>query len=154
MSATDCVTTLDAGPQAENSTTFTLTPGVWTISVSVDDDPDCDDAAKDSSVEVEVTVGDCGVGPFKRGDANDSGEADLSDAQTILSWLFQGTAEPPCLAAANTNGEDQVSLTSAVYLLSFLFQGGPAPIPPFPDCGNSTLPNDVAIGCLEYTNCP
>lgn len=44
------------GPQAGNSANFTLGAGQWTVSVSVDDDPNCADVAADASRSVEVTV--------------------------------------------------------------------------------------------------
>ena len=109
-------------------------------------------------IELEVwRVGDVdapGLGPFVRGDANDSGAVDLSDAQTLFSWLFTGGPQPPCLAAANSNLEPALTVTSGVYLLNFLFLGGPMPPQPFPVCGSSDHPNDIGLGCESFDSCP
>jgi hypothetical protein len=40
---------LTAGPQPLNSVQFTLTQGTWTLTATVDDDPNCDDAAADAA---------------------------------------------------------------------------------------------------------
>ena len=38
---------------------------------------------------------------FRRGDCNDDGRVNISDAAWILNWLFRGGAEPGCAAAAS-----------------------------------------------------
>ena len=90
---------------------------------------------------------------FRRGDCNDDGEVDISDAVCTLEWLFLGREEPGCVAATNTNGDEAVDISDPVSLLGFLFLGGPAPVGPFPACGPSDLEADVALGC-EETSCP
>lgn len=82
---------------------------------------------------------------FVRGDANDDGIVDISDAVRILGWLFLGDAEPGCVAATNTNGDGAADLSDAVYVLTHLFLGGPEPDQPFPDCG--PMPDDEALTC-------
>jgi hypothetical protein len=91
--------------------------------------------------------------PFRRGDCNDDGTADLSDAICILNWLFAGGAAPGCTSATNTNGDGQSDITDAIYLLGFLFLGGPPPAAPFDACGPGTLPSDPAAGCATFASC-
>lgn len=92
---------------------------------------------------------------FRRGDCNDDGKADMSDASFLLNWLFLGGPAPGCIAAANTNGEAGTDLSDATYLLNHLFLGGPPPRAPFPDCGTSTLELDAMLGCDEGSgHCP
>ena len=79
---------------------------------------------------------------FRRGDCNDDGTVDVSDASCILNWLFLGGATPGCIAVTNTNGDASADISDAVYVLARLFLGGPAPFAPFPDCGAGTLPTD------------
>lgn len=79
---------------------------------------------------------------FQRGDCNDDGDTDLSDAVCILGWLFLGAEAPGCIAATNTNGDAKPDISDATYLLGHLFLGGPSPAPPFPGCGPGTLPPD------------
>ena len=90
---------------------------------------------------------------FLRGDCNDDGGVDISDAVCTLEWLFLGRAEPGCVAATNTNGDDAVDISDPVSLLGFLFLGGPPPVEPSPDCGTSDLEADAELGCVE-TACP
>ncbi len=88
---------------------------------------------------------------FLRGDCNDDGTVDISDATCTLEWLFAEAPEPGCVAALNTNSDDAVNLTDPVSLLNFLFAGGPAPAAPFPDCG--PLPAGEQLGCTNPPNC-
>ena len=84
---------------------------------------------------------------FLRGECNDDGEVDLSDAVCILEWLFSGAAVPGCVAATNVNGDGETNIVDAIYLLSSLFLGGAAPAKPFRDCGPGPLGVDELLGC-------
>lgn len=83
----------------------------------------------DSVVDFPVTEG------FVRGDVDDDGVLELTDAVFILAHLFRSQREPTCLKAADADDDGTVNLTDAVYLLNFLFLGRRAPPLPFPDCG-------------------
>jgi hypothetical protein len=90
---------------------------------------------------------------FLRGDCNDDGAVDISDAVCILGWLFLGDAQPACLSATNTNGDAGGDLSDAVYLLNHLFLGGPPPPGPFPECGPPSY--GEALACeTPPANCP
>jgi hypothetical protein len=91
---------------------------------------------------------------FRRGDCNDDGSVDISDAVCILGWLFLGGTTPGCVAATNTNGDEAADVSDAVYLLAHLFLGGPAPVAPFPECGPAALEADEAMGCEDVSSCP
>ncbi|MBI4583204.1 MAG: hypothetical protein HY717_04195 [Planctomycetes bacterium] len=89
--------------------------------------------------------------PFRRGDANGDGQADISDAVSILLWLFVGGEKPGCLEAADANGVDGHDISDAVYLLLYLFQAGPSPPEPGPEnCGPAPKP---AFACDQYPQC-
>ena len=109
----------------------------------------------ESEFSAEASASSAVPGPhFLRGDCNDDGAIDLSDAACSLNWLFLGGDGPGCAAATNANGDESIDLSDAVSVLSFLFLGGPAPAEPFVECGPSTLEGDVAIGCAETpTSC-
>ena len=96
---------------------------------------------------LRVTVEEAAPVRFARGDCNDDGNVDISDAVCILKWLFAGEATPGCVAATNTNGDDDANIADATYLLHHLFSGGRAPAQPFPDCGTSELEADAGLGC-------
>jgi hypothetical protein len=83
---------------------------------------------------------------FIRGDCNDDGNVDISDAVCTLAWLFLD-GEAPCRAANNMNGDGATDISDAVYLLNYLFLGGPAPVAPFAACGPGLLSADEITGC-------
>lgn len=60
---------------------------------------------------------------FPRGDANDTGEVDISDAIYLLDYLFTGGNAPRCKAAANVNAVGGVDISDAIYVLRYLFYG-------------------------------
>lgn len=65
---------------------------------------------------------------FLRGVCNGSdGELKISSPIFGLQYLFSGGAEPPCRAACDTNGDENVDLSDMVAALLFLFQGGRPP---------------------------
>ena len=89
--------------------------------------------------------------PFLRGDSNADGEVDLSDAVSILSFLFQAGDRPGCMRAADSSGNGAVSISDAVYLLLHLLLGGQPPPPPFPGCGEERHGADLT--CDAYPPC-
>ena len=105
---------------------------------------------------VLATVCDLTVGPpaapgpsFLRGDCDQDGNAcsGVNDALELLSWLFLGRTEPPCLAACDPDGNGTLELADAVYGLNFCFAGRAAPVEPYPACGTGSLPGDRDLGC-------
>ncbi|MBI4583993.1 MAG: PD40 domain-containing protein [Planctomycetes bacterium] len=94
---------------------------------------------------------------FTRGDCNGDGDTSgVSDPIFLLSYDFLGTEKPPCRAACDVNGDGDIgSVTDAIYQLTFSFLGGPPPVPPFPNCGQESLPPEKALECetpLERCN--
>lgn len=83
---------------------------------------------------------------FLRGDANGDGAVDVSDATTILGYLFLGTAAPDCLKTLDADDDGTVVITDPVYLLDYLFSGGAAPPPPFPGLGFDPTPDGLTCG--------
>ena len=96
------------------------------------------------------------VGPrFLRGDSNDDGLVDLSDAVSTLEWLFLDGEAAGCLAAADANGDNSANIGDPMYTLFFAFAGGLPPVEPFPTCGTSDLEADQELGCeTPPKNCP
>ena len=70
-----------------------------------------------------------------RCDANADGRLQISDAVSILSFLFLGGVEPVCAEALDCDGDGESRVSDAIYGLTFLFLGGEPPPEPFPDCG-------------------
>jgi hypothetical protein len=93
---------------------------------------------------------------FHRGDADDNGELQLTDAIRILGFLFLGGAAPPCMEAADADDNGELQLTDAIRVLGFLFLGGPPPATPGPPpeaCGSDPAGTSADLGCIEYTHC-
>ncbi|MBN1418466.1 MAG: hypothetical protein JXP34_06785, partial [Planctomycetes bacterium] len=95
----------------------------------------------------------CCRGRFRRGDCNDDGGVNVSDAVKIANLLFaQGSEPSPCLLACDVNGSDAIGITDAVYLLNYLFESGPEPAAPWPRCG--PIPEDPPYPCEAFSHCP
>ncbi|MBN1441988.1 MAG: dockerin type I repeat-containing protein, partial [Planctomycetes bacterium] len=90
--------------------------------------------------------------PFARGDANADAALDVSDAVTILGYLFLGTAMNDCEDAADVNDDGGLDISDAVRLLGYLFLGLPRPPDPFGACGSDPTEDD--LGCQLYDRCP
>jgi len=97
-----------------------------------------------SATVAGLSIDSASVRSFRRGDCNDDGTVDISDAVCILTWLFLGGATPGCVAATDTNGDAGSDISDATFVLNHLFLGGLAPVMPYPDCGPGALPTDEA----------
>lgn len=89
---------------------------------------------------------------FIRGDANVSGQMDLSDAVYILNYLYLGAAAPSCHKSADVDDNGSLELTDAIRALSHLFLGAAAPSAPYPGCGVDTEPDELT--CEAFDHCP
>ena len=120
---------------------YRLVATVCGVDCSLADQPTC-------SVEVGQGSGD----KFRRGDADDNGAVNLTDAVRLLGHLFQGGTAPSCPDAADMDDDAALKITDAVYLLASLFRGGAAPPPPGVEaCGAD--PTQDELGACTYTNC-
>ena len=91
---------------------------------------------------------------FLRGDVDDNGFVNLTDAVSLLLYLFQQGNEPSCLDSTDIDDNGFLNLTDGVSLLNHLFRAGPAPQPPgFLECGEDptedTLGDCTSSGCAE-----
>ena len=90
---------------------------------------------------------------FVRGDVDDNGSVNLSDATGVLSFLFQGGARRArCLDALDVNDNGSVEISDAIRLLNHLFAAGARPEAPFPFCGPD--PNEDNLTCAVFSSCP
>ena len=90
---------------------------------------------------------------FIRGDLDDSGHLNLTDAVKLLSWLFFGVSEPGCIETADINNDDNLNLVDPVQLLFYLFLNEVPPAEPLNQCGFDPNPQDI-LTCEEYESCP
>lgn len=105
-------------------------------------------------------------------DVNDDGSVNNSDPIYLNNWLYKGGPAPPppgpstcsydptedtvsclntwcveadqgCKDAADLDDSGTLEITDYNYLILWLFHGGPAPQPPFPDCGVDPIPDSM-----------
>ena len=82
---------------------------------------------------------------FIRGDSNEDGRTDISDAVRILTYLFASASPPACLDRLDSNDDGLLDVADAVRLLTFLFAQGESPPLPYPDEGPD--PTDDTLNC-------
>jgi hypothetical protein len=90
--------------------------------------------------------------PFVRGDANADGMPDISDAVTVLGFLFLGDPMNDCGDAADFNDDGEVDISDPLRLLGHLFLGSPRPPEPFGGCGRDRT--DDGLDCKTFVACP
>jgi PKD repeat protein len=61
------------------------------------------------------------------GDASSDDFVDISDAVSLISYIFSGGLAPNPLAAGDANCDSMVDISDAVYLIAYIFSGGGAP---------------------------
>lgn len=88
---------------------------------------------------------------FLRGDVNNDGFIDLSDAIGSLDAIFFGF-EANCEDAADWNDDGRHDITDPIGALGYIFSSGAAPAAPFPVCGSD--PGFDQLDCTGVTNCP
>ncbi len=88
---------------------------------------------------------------FLRGDTNDDGVRDLSDAVATLSELFTGAESSTCPRAQDVNDDGLIDISDPIGLLAFLFIVGLAPPIPFLECGKD--PTGGELPCDSYAGC-
>jgi hypothetical protein len=67
---------------------------------------------------------------FLRGDADASGERDITDAIATPITCFAGGPAPSCADAEDANDDGSLDLSDAVSFLGYLFLTGEKPPPP------------------------
>lgn len=90
--------------------------------------------------------------PFRRGDADSSGEVDTMDAIRTANVLFLGEGEIGCADAADSNDDGGLDVSDAIMTLRVLFLGpGPLPPPGTRACGSD--PTRDALDCAVHAPC-
>jgi hypothetical protein len=89
---------------------------------------------------------------FIRGDVDENGALELTDAVGILSYLFlAGGIAPRCGDIADVTDDGKVDISDPIHLVVYLFQGGPVPSPPVATPGLDLTPDN--LGCSEPSAC-
>lgn len=88
---------------------------------------------------------------FRRGDANDDGSYDVSDAVFVLLDLFTATVSSTCLDAEDSDDNGALEVTDAIYILEHLFSRGAAfPPPSGRSSGLDVTPDELT--CVLYSS--
>lgn len=89
---------------------------------------------------------------FRRGDPNDDGWLDVSDAVTLLFHEFAGpSARLDCQKAGDINDDGALDISDPISLLRHLFLGEDPPAAPAAVC--ATDPTADSLGCERYLAC-
>jgi len=102
---------------------------------------------EDSAVFPRLINGDVTFLSFLRGDSNQSGTVDLSDAVALLEYLFLG-GDLVCEDFGDANDNGVLDISDAVYLFGYLFLGSPPPPPPLAEPGED--PTDDELSCQGF----
>ncbi len=95
-------------------------------------------------------------GDFRRGDTNNDGQVEITDAIRLFESLFLiGSAPLECADSGDTNDDGAVDVSDPVYLLSYLFVAGSAapPAPGVTACGSDPTADPLAT-CSAGATCP
>jgi hypothetical protein len=101
--------------------------------------------------EYGLEVGPAADPRFRRGDANDDGGVDVSDAIRFILRLFAGGPALTCSDAGDANDDGTVDLSDPIAILEHLFRGGAPPPPPGPTCGIDPIPDE--LDCAAQPGC-
>jgi hypothetical protein len=127
-------------------------PGGWSNILSYRGDPPTHPTLGDGTITIDFI--DSLTNPFVRGDCNDDGGVDLSDAIFSLQFQFIGGDTPHCKAACNFDDGGDLDLTDAINILTYKFLGGSPPVTPYPACGGDEPAVEGPQGCMSFDNCP
>jgi hypothetical protein len=61
------------------------------------------------------------------GDADGSGEINISDAVYLVCYIFLDCAAPSPRMAGDADCDGTISIVDVVYLVNYIFNDGPAP---------------------------
>jgi hypothetical protein len=89
--------------------------------------------------------------PFVRGDADDNGRLNMTDAILVFGYLFLGGRTPTCLDAADADDDGRATVNDGILSLHYLFLGSRSPSQPFPACGED--PSADELSCEAFAGC-
>ena len=117
-------------------------PGRGTVAVSVINTRPGDLPAES---QLEFTYDAGGEDWFLRGDTDNNGSVNISDAVTILRYLTGSISEPSCRDTMDGDDSGIINITDAIFLLNYLFRNeSQSPRAPFPDCGPDLTADSLA----------
>jgi hypothetical protein len=98
------------------------------------------------------TVGGCASlalpNLFRRGDVDGSGQVDINDPVSNLTYQFLGAFQPMCMDALDDDDSGVIDVSDPIFSLTHQLLGGPIWPAPYPSCGADPTADDV--GCVSY----
>jgi hypothetical protein len=91
----------------------------------------CAPYSPENTCGILIGAKDVGCGLMICGDANGDEFVNVSDAVSIINYVFLGGAPADPLCLGDANGDGVVSVSDAVYIINYVFVGGN---PPYPSC--------------------
>lgn len=92
-----------------------------------------------------------GACDFDRGDVNEDGYFDSSDASYLSNYLYNGGADPgPIIDSGDVNDDGTINVADITYITNYLFQSGPNPPTPFGAMGYDCT-QDSLEDCPPYS---
>ena len=88
---------------------------------------------------------------LQRGDTDSDGRISITDAITVLRFLFGDGEELACLKTADADDDGGLSITDGVRILGYLFRGDPDLPAPFGECGIDS--SEDQLSCESYLPC-
>ena len=120
-------------------------PGAGSYTLQVNATSSCGAALSGSTTEASCEA------RFRRGDHNGDGSLDISDALSLLGYIFNNGATN-CMDAGDANDDGGVDVSDAVRVLLHLF-GNTGPLPaPHGACGSDPTPDN--LDCQFELGCP
>ena len=87
---------------------------------------------------------------FRRGDADSNGSLELTDAVSLLNFLFTGGGRSACLDAADFDDDGEADISDAIASLNHQFLGGPPPAAPGAiNCGGDPRAESPDLTCAK-----
>jgi len=90
---------------------------------------------------------------FRRGDADDDGQASLADAVRVLALLFLAGEPLACEDAGDADDSGALEINDAIFLLNYLFLGGESPPLPGPNACGPDPTSDDRLACEGVLAC-
>lgn len=82
-------------------------------------------------------------GLVPRGDVNNDGRVDLSDAIALFEWLSANSGVALCLSAIDANLDGTIDYSDGIYLLHYMFLSGDEPLPFHPGLAPGCYSNNA-----------
>ncbi|HEQ99713.1 MAG TPA: hypothetical protein ENO22_10280 [candidate division Zixibacteria bacterium] len=103
-------------------TTMDLEPGTYTADMIINNNDPVNDP---TTIPMELIVLE--NIPYICGDADGSETVNVSDAVTVINYVFVSGTAPDPMEAADTNCDGAVNVSDAVNIINYVFVGGNAP---------------------------